>query len=183
MAASESATNGVRGRLAVWGGTVAGLVGALAFAAFSVSADLIRGRDPWVPLKLAAYPLLGETVMSPGLDPGPVLHGSLIHLGICIAWGVLFGLAAYGMTRPATVWFGLTWGLLVWMAMFFLVLPLAGAGVTQRGVPLLLTIGQHLAFGLSLGVAFLLHQRPIRRRPVWEKPVAFSGSLVQAPGG
>jgi hypothetical protein len=164
----------------VWGGTVAGLVGALAHVAFSLIADLIRARDPWVPLKVAAYPLVGEKVMAPGPDLGPVLQGGLTHLGISLVWGALFGLAAYGMTRSATIGFGLIWGIVVWIAMFYFVLPLSGTAVTMRGIPVLLSIGQHLVFGLALGLGFLLYQRPVRRRPVWARPVPFSGSLVQA---
>jgi hypothetical protein len=179
---SESAMMGGRRRQAMWGGTVAGLVGALAYVAFSLVADMIRGSDLWVALKVAAYPLIGEKVMAPGLDLGPVLQGALVHLGISVAWGVLFGVAAYGMTRAATVGFGLIWGVFVWIAMFYFVLPLAGATVTVRGVPLLLSIGQHLVFGLALGLGFLFHQRPIQRRPVWEHPVPFSGSLAEASG-
>ena len=178
-AVSESAMTGGRRRQAVWGGTVAGLVGALVHAAFSLVADLVRGVDPWVAVKVAAYPMVGEKVMGPGFDLGPVLQGALAHLGIAVAWGVLFGIAAYGMTRAATVGFGLIWGVLVWLGMFYFVLPLAGATVILRGVPLLQTIGQHLVFGLALGLGFLIYQRPIRRRPVWEQSVPFSGSLVE----
>jgi hypothetical protein len=181
-AISESATMGGRRRQAVWGGTVAGLVGALAYVAFSLAADVVRGSDLWVALKVAAYPLVGEKVMAPGLDLGTVLQGLLTHLGISLAWGVLFGVAAFGMTRAATVGFGLIWGVFVWIAMFYFVLPFAGATVTMRGVPLLLTIGQHLVFGLALGLGFLAHQRPVLRRPAWEHPVPFSGSLAEASG-
>jgi hypothetical protein len=154
-------------RQAMWGGTVAGLVGGVVLAAFNVLVDLARQRDLWVSLKLAAYPFARDRALAPGLDEGAVLQGLTTHLGISVIWGVLFGLTAYGMSRSATVSFGAIWGIVVWIVMFYIVLPLASASVLTRGVPAVLAVGQHLVFGLAVGLGFLPYQRTVVRRTVW----------------
>jgi hypothetical protein len=156
-----------KARPALWGGTVAGLAGGSLLVLFNLLMDLLRGRDPWVGIKLAAYPFVGEVALAPGFDPGPVLQGLTAHLGISVIWGVLFGLAAFGMSRAATVSFGIIWGVVSWIGMSYFVLPLASASVLTRGTPTLLGIAQHLVFGLAIGLGFLPYQRPVVRRTVW----------------
>jgi hypothetical protein len=169
MAGSNTVGTGGEGRTrqALWAGTVAGLVGGLTLAAFNLLLDLARGRDLWAGLKLAAYPFLRDRALAPGLDLGAILQGATAHLGISVIWGVLFGLMALGMSRPATVAFGILWGSAVWIGMYFFVLPLASAALLTRGTPTVLALGQHLVFGLGLGVGFLPLQRPVVHRTVW----------------
>jgi hypothetical protein len=140
---------------------MAGLCAGLALSAFIMIVDLVRGRNLWVGLKLAAYPFLRDRVMAPGFDFQAVLQGVISHLAVSMAWGVLFGLIAYGMSRSATVWFGLIWGIVVWIGISYFVLPLATASLITRGMPTVLVISQHLFFGLALGVSFLPHQRTV----------------------
>jgi hypothetical protein len=165
----DGSVSGVEGkaRLALWGGTVAGLFAGFMLAVFNLVVDFARGRDLWVVFKVAAYPFLHERALAPGLDPGPVLLGLTTHLGIAAVWGVLFGLTTYGMSRSATVAYGGIWGIVVWIGMFYFVLPLAWSSVLVRGVPTVLALGQHLLFGLALGLGFLPYQRTVVRRTVW----------------
>jgi hypothetical protein len=168
---SNGAVTGVEGktRLALWGGTVAGLFAGFVLVVFNLVVDFARGRDPWVVLKVAAYPFLRERALGPGFDLGPVLHGLTTHMGIAAIWGVLFGLTTYGMSRSATVAYGGIWGIVVWIGMFYFVLPLAWSSVLVRGVPTVLALGQHLLFGLALGMGFLPYQRTVIRRTVWSQ--------------
>jgi hypothetical protein len=156
-----------KARPSLWGGTVAGLVGGVLLGAFNLLMDLVRGRDLWVGIKVAAYPFVRDRALLPGFELGPVLQGSITHLGISVIWGVLFGLIAFGMSRSATVSFGILWGIVAGIGMLYIVLPLASASVLARGVPTVLVIGQHLIFGLGLGLGFLPYQRPVVRRTVW----------------
>ena len=170
--ATTGSTTGVeaRGRLAaLWGGTVAGILGGLAVIGFTAIADYARGRDLWAGLKLAAYPFLRDRAMAPGFEVGALLQGITAHLGVSVIWGVLFGLFAYGMSRSATVSFGVIWGILVWIGMFYFVLPLASSSMLTRGMPAAIAVGQHLVFGLFTGLGFLPYQRTIPRRPVWAR--------------
>ena len=61
--------------------------------------------------------------------------------------------------RVATVLAGALWGIVVWLAMFYVVLPVAGAGVVARGAPIGGAVTGHLIFGLALGIGFLPFQR------------------------
>jgi hypothetical protein len=161
-----------RGRQALWGGAAAGLVGGFALILFTFVQDLVWGRNLWVGLKLPAYPFLRDRVMTPGFDPEAVAQGLISHLAMSLVWGALFGLAAYGMSRSATVWFGVIWGIVVWIVTFYVVLPLATASVIFRGLPTLLAVGQHILFGLVVGLHFLRHQKTISLwGPVWTQPI------------
>ena len=80
---------------------------------------LVKGIDPWqTALKGAAAPLSGEAAMRPGFEAGPVLLGLVCHFAVSIGWGLLFGLVAYGVA----------WGIVVWLGMFYVVLPHATLG-------------------------------------------------------
>src|SRR4029079_6755006 len=59
----------------------------------------------------------------PGFDLPPLIASQLSHGLIAIAWGMLFGLV-FAKKRAATVFFaGLLWGLVVLVAMYYVVLP------------------------------------------------------------
>ena len=92
----------------------------------------------------------------------PALVGLVVHFAIAAGWGALFGMLFYGLTRAATVATGLLWGLVVWLLMFYVVLPLAGMWQLVEDAPRGQVIVQHLVFGLTLSVAFLPFQRTIR---------------------
>lgn len=142
------------------GGAFAGLVGALAIWAFSALLGWAQqGSLNWSFFKGPALPFLGERVMSPGFDAGAILLGIIIHLAISIGWGVLFGLLFIGLTRAATVGVGAAWGVVVWLAMFYVLLPLVGARVVAVSTPSWIAFAQHLVFGIAVGVAFLPFQR------------------------
>src|SRR3954462_3536654 len=111
---------GVRGwvRPAVAGGVVAGIGGAatLAFvrvvlgsvfywvvSLFAGSTENYPARTArsliWAAVKLPAYPLVGQRALEPGFDASAVVLGIVNYLALWICWGVLFGLAAHGLSR------------------------------------------------------------------------------------
>jgi hypothetical protein len=154
------------------GGTVAGLVGGVVLAIWSLFMGAIQGRDFWVGMKAASYPFLRARALEPGFDGGAVLLGLICHFAVSIAWGIAFGIVAYGLSRAGTIASGALWGLVVWIGMFFVVLPLVGAAALARGQGIALAVSEHVVFGLALGFGFLPYQRPVqvvgrpwRRRP------------------
>jgi hypothetical protein len=153
-----AATSGAEARQALRGGVVAGIVGGVVLTVFMILMNVMRGDDPYVPMKAAAYPFLGAMVFEPGLSVGPMLLGLVIHLAVSIGWGILFGVLFYGFTKAATLGLSLLWGVIVWLGMFYVVLPLGGAGELARG-PQAIPILQHMLFGLSVGLGFLPFQR------------------------
>ncbi|HET6583299.1 MAG TPA: hypothetical protein VFG69_07625 [Nannocystaceae bacterium] len=143
---------------------IAGSVGGAVLAALLVLLNVMRGYDPWVPLKTAAYPLLGELAIETGFAVIQVVLGILTHFAISIGWGILFALLFYGLSRAATLGVSLVWGAVVWLTMFYVVLPVAGAAPLVRGAPKGFAVLENLAFGVALGLAFLPFQRPRPRR-------------------
>lgn len=154
------------------GGAVAGLVAGLVLSALLILLALSQGQDVWPVVKGAGAPFLGERVRQPGFDLAAVVVGFASHMAVSLGWGVLFGLIFYGLTRTATLVAGIIWGLVVWVMMFYVVLPLIGLGGPPRGPPDLMSVIGHLVFGFVCGAAFVPFQNPLRRYlpPRFERP-------------
>lgn len=144
---------GIRGGIVA--GVAAGLVTGLGVTAWTV----VRGAALWRTTKMVSAPFFGERALDPAFDAGPILVGAVTHLVVCAGWGALFGAVFYGTTRGATVAFGALWGLVVWLAMHYGLLPLVGVANLASAVPIALAISGHVLFGLLLGLAFLPFQR------------------------
>jgi hypothetical protein len=116
-------------RIALEGGVEAGVAGGtfllfLRLLTFSELAFLIVWISPsrysmlarlaksavWIALKWPAYPFVGERSLRTGFDAGVVALGLIAHYACTTVWGLLFGLAAFGRSRPATISLGLLWG-------------------------------------------------------------------------
>jgi hypothetical protein len=160
-----AAQNGVEARQALKGGAIAGLIGGAVLSIFMVLMNITRGEDPWVPLKGAAYPILGPVVFEPGPAPLAIVLAVAIHFALSIGWGLLFGVFFYGLSKWATLLVSLVWGVVVWLVMFYVALPLVGAGDMVGDGPKAIPILEHMLFGLSVGLGFLPFQHT-RTRPV-----------------
>lgn len=146
-------------RLIFGGGAIAGVIGGIVVSLFMLSMGAARGQNLWVGAKTAAYPFLGDRVMAPGFDAGAVALGLIGHFAVSIVWGILFALVAFGLSRWATIGTSALWGIVVWLAMFYVVLPVVGVGGLVRGMPLGAAIFEHVIFGVAVGVGFLPFQR------------------------
>src|SRR5262245_24443390 len=142
------------------GGAVAGIVGGIVIAFWTASVGAALGDDLWMATKTAASPILGARVLLPGFDGTAVLLGVVCHFAVSLLWGVLFAAVALGLSRPATIWAGTLWGILVWIGMFSVVLPLTGAAMITPTTPSARAVVEYLVFGLAVGLAFLPYQRP-----------------------
>lgn len=156
-----------RRRLIFTGGAVAGLVGGVLVAALLGLTRAAHGQDFWTPLKVAAYPFMGDRTLHLGFDAAAVGAGLLAHLVVSAIWGVLFAAFTFGLPRWATVGFGAAWGLIVLFVMTYLVLPLSGAMRVEDGMAVRPAVVEHLVFGLVVGLAFLPFQRPEPRQQRW----------------
>lgn len=141
------------------GGAFAGVVGGLAMTVLALFSAIARGDDLWPGLKGAAYPLVGQIAVEPGFNAGLVLLGTLMHFAVAIAFGVGFGLIFYGLSRGMTILSGALYGVIVWLVMYYVVLPLAGMGFVADSTPLATAALSHIVFGLALAVGFLPYQR------------------------
>ena len=156
--------DGFKGR-AIGGGIVAGLIGGAVLTAFMVVMAAARHLDVWQMLKMAGAPFLHDRAMSPGFDGLAVGVGLLSHFAVSLVWGLLFGLLAFGLDRGATVALGAAWGVVVWFGMAFIVLPMVGLADAAGHLHTFGSVGEHVIFGLVLGLAFLPFQiaRPTTR--------------------
>jgi hypothetical protein len=140
------------------GGVVAGLIGGAVIEALMMVIAAGRGDSVWRVLKMASSPFFHHRAMIGGFDAAPIVAGLLIHFAVSVAWGVLFAAVAFGLSRAATVGVGAVWGVVVYLVMFLIVLPLA-TGHTPRMTNLALPLLQHIIFGLAVGVGFLPYQQ------------------------
>lgn len=145
--------------VAVKGGFAGGLVGGVVLAIFMLISNLAGGTSVWAGMKGSATPLLGERAMEPAFEAWPVFLGLLTHFSVSLCWGLLFGVVAYGLSKAATLGAGVAYGVLVWLAMFYAVLPLVGLGEVARSMPVAGAIFEHVLFGVSVAIGFLPFQR------------------------
>jgi hypothetical protein len=142
------------------GGVVAGIVGGLVLAAMLVALAAANGKDAWTPLKGAAAPLLGERASMPGVDFGAIAAGVGVHLLVSILWAIPFALIVDGLPRAATVVAGGFWGVLVFIGMYYVALPLVGMGLTVRAGAVAIPLLEHVVFGIAVGIGYVPYQRP-----------------------
>jgi hypothetical protein len=158
MPTVDSSRSRVIERAPLHGGVIAGFAAGLALAVYLAVTSYIGGQGVWRVTKAAAYPLIGRRALAPGFSAGPVLLGLVCHFAVSVLWGVLFAALFFGLSQRATVIAGAIWGLVAWLAMYYVVLPLVGAGMLNKG-PVVPAILAHLLFGLALGICFLPFQR------------------------
>ena len=155
-------------RRAAKGGAVAGLVAGIFTMVFLAIMNAAKGDDVLRGLKFAGVPLLGKRALEPGFDHVAIVVGVFDHLVISMGWGFLFGLLFFGLSKGMTMAAGVLWGLVVWIVMLYVALPVLGfpAG-GQNPVPM--AIFTHVLFAEVLAAAFLPFQREIpsipRHRP------------------
>lgn len=140
------------------GGVVAGLIAGSIWLVALTFINVTTGGDGWWAAKVAGLPWLGHAALRPGFEWGAVLMGVASHFAVSMVWGLLFGWLAAGLSREMTLGMGLLWGVIVWDAMFSLVLPLVGAERIRHMVPVSVAGGAHLLFGLAMAVGFLPFQ-------------------------
>jgi len=128
-----------------------------------------HGRDIWYGMKGASAPFLGARAMTPGFDLAAVVIGIVAHLGISAAWGAGFGVLAHGLGKLATMAASAAWGVVVWLGMYYAVLPLVGLSAMRADAPPARAVAFHIVFGLLLGGALLLHRYASERpsMPAW----------------
>jgi hypothetical protein len=130
-------------------GLFAGLLAGLVMAAFLATTDLMRRE------------MLGSLFnrFNPAQAASPWM-GLLIHLAISAVYGVLFGLLwgtlirwrRQASTLVEAVLAGAAYGLLLWLAAQFILLP--GSGSALSFLPGGQLLSAHLVYGLILGWRF-----------------------------
>jgi hypothetical protein len=128
----------------------------MAVAGAIISASL--NGDIWLEAKQIAAVLYGPAATAQsGFVAGPVIVGTLLHLIVSAVLGALFGI----MTRRVfhlpsefgtPLMAGLIYGLLIWMAAYFVVLPSFNPALRETYAPAFVV--QHLVYGAVTGLLY-----------------------------
>ena len=156
-------------RRALTRGTVAGVAAGIVLTLMMTLMSAAGSKDVWYGIKGAAAPFFGDRAMQPGFDWLPVLVGLICHLVISAGWGALFALLIEGASRTVTAIAGVLWGIVVWIGMYYVVLPLVGLASMQHDAPVGRAIAFHLIFSVALTVAYLLYPFVFRRHGGWPR--------------
>ena len=141
------------------GGAIAGLAGGVAMAVVAALLSASMGQDIWHESKRIAAIVYGPAALAqPGFDLGPVLVGTLIHLIVAALLGAIFGIVTRRWLHLTSdfgtpVMAGLVYGLLIWAAAYFVVLPLLNPALLEVYPPAFII--QHLAYGVVLGLVYM----------------------------
>ena len=146
-------------RASVRRGMFAGLAAGLFLTIMMTVMSAAGGKDLWYGIKGAAAPFFGDRAMRPGFDLPPVALGLIAHLVISAGWAVLFALLFCGTSRLVTIVTGILWGFVVWIGMYYAVLPVVGLSSMQHDASLGRAIAFHVLFSGAMTAAYLVYPR------------------------
>ena len=152
-------------------GAVAGLVAGLVMAVYAIIASAtFLGQGFFTPLYGIASPIIGPEAMGTSMkqgvyfDFGPALLGVIVHLLWSAFYGIIFGLivAAARLRGGLAFVAGLVYGLLVFLFMSYVILPIVGVGGMPGMVGYPSFIAEHLLFGAVLGLWPVLRPQDVQ---------------------
>lgn len=147
---------------AIMGGLVAGIVGGTLILGWGVVLAWLRHDNPMIAIEAPAFPFFGEQAMDTVLDGVVATVGLLVHFGVYALWGALFALCCRGFSREITLVSGAFWAFLVWVAMDYGVVPIAGADALVEMRTVWESLIGYLLFGIGTAAMFLPFQVPAR---------------------
>ena len=124
------------------------LAGTLDIVAACTMFRIRSGRDPMIVLRFVASGALGPEAMTGGW--GTNLLGLLFHFIIAFSWTTLFFLVYPKLPKINWVMSGLVYGIIVWLGMNLIVLPLTR--ITQRPFDLNQAIIGTIILMLAIGL-------------------------------
>lgn len=138
-------------------GVIASLVAEAVFIAMVAMVSAIRGMDPWMVTRVPASFLLGPAaVQPPGLVPGDVLIGMLMHLWMGIFVGLIYA-ALLPRLGVSPVVGGLMAGAVLYVMGFWLLPLLFPVWLAPFWLPTtgkVLQAVAHAVYGVVFGLAY-----------------------------
>jgi hypothetical protein len=144
-----------------------GIAAGILFAVMEVGASVMMGDPPLMPVRMFASVVLGDTALHAPSSGSIVLIGSIVHLALSAAFGLIYGLLNAGLS-PATEtsWsrqagLGALFGAVLWFVNFQIVARVLYPWFLEA--PQLLQMGMHAVFfGLPLGLLYAAAERRVQ---------------------
>lgn len=139
-------------------GAIAGLIGGVLMAIWSMLYAVVAGMGLWMPLKMIGATFYGVSALVGG--PGVLAYGLTLHVAVSIAYGILFASIVSRYAPPGRALLaGIAYGVAILVFMTFVVLPLFNTTMRER-VPTMSAswIIDHILFGIGVSTAPLLRR-------------------------
>jgi hypothetical protein len=114
----------------LWAGWIAGVID----HAVLIAILLVAGISPWVHARGTAAMVLGPRVLEPAADGAVVLlTATAVHFVLSLVYGVIVSWLVRGRRRGPALAIGTAFGVLVWIANYYVVAPLAFPWLVPNG--------------------------------------------------
>jgi hypothetical protein len=146
-------------------GALAGLIGGVLMAVWSMAYSAAVGDGALAPLRLIGATFVGEEALVGGA--GTLLYGFFLHVLVAAAFGVVFALILRRNTTPGVAFlYGLAYAVAVMLVMTYLVTPI-GNPVLNARIPMMSGswIFEHLLYGAGISLVPVLRRRRAPQRP------------------
>jgi uncharacterized membrane protein YagU involved in acid resistance len=136
-------------------GALAGLLGGVVMAMWSMVALAATGPGFWTPVNLIAHTIWRGAPIDGGFSAGALLLGLMVHLAMSVVFGVILAalVGRLAGTLPALLAAGMAFGLAAWLLNQYVTWPVIDQTAAQAFTPWVLAVG-HLLFGLVTAVLF-----------------------------
>lgn len=107
--------------------------------------------------KMGLMPDLNVIKMLASKMGGALAMGWIAHIAIGLGYGVLFALFSENIPTSGNVTKGMILGVVGWLMMMFVIMPMMGAGMFAQNMGMkapIMTLILHLIFGATLGFSF-----------------------------
>jgi uncharacterized membrane protein YagU involved in acid resistance len=138
-------------------GAIMGLVAGLIFAAFEMIMAAILQGNAFGPIRMIGAIVLGQQAIDPAYSfATAILTGLVVHLVLSTIYGLIFGAIMMALpqgrqNRMNVIWIATAFGLLLWLANFYVVAPLLFPWFTNAN-PLVQFVAHTFFYGTALGL-------------------------------
>lgn len=145
-------------------GAVAGMVGGVAMAMWSMLALAASGHGFWTPVNLIAHVVWRGAPLTGAFNLGALVLGLVIHMATSMMIGVGIAAAAHRarVDRLPAATLGMAVGLGVWLVNQYGVWRILDTAAAHRFTPWVFALG-HLMFGAVTGAAAVTAARSARQ--------------------
>lgn len=132
---------------------ISGIIGGLVATIVISILMLIKTKLGWLP---ALNPIADNATLMG--SPHELLIGWVIHFIVgSLLWGILFAFFSMVATNISATSRGLLFGILAWIAMMLVFMPIAGHGLFASNIgiaAMIMSLIMHLIYGLVLGFVY-----------------------------